>query len=54
MNHSNSSTMPRRNTFFVVSKGNDPFASEKRICVPNTLRVPVFVRSMRRAPWSKM
>src|SRR6476619_1757311 len=43
-NHSSSCTIERRCTFLVVTSGK-PSARLNRICQPNTLRVPVPVRS---------
>src|SRR5207342_2417620 len=51
-NHSNSWTIERRCSFFVVTSGK-PSRRSKRICQPNTLRVPVPVRSAFSAPCSR-
>ncbi|AXU41121.1 hypothetical protein BC01_024 [Bacillus phage BC01] len=49
INHSNSSTIIRNGSFFVVNIGN-PLDKSKRICAPNSERVPVPVRSPLRLP----
>jgi hypothetical protein len=48
-NHSSSWMMERRCTFLVVTRGKPSFRS-KRIWWPNTLRVPVPVRSVLATP----
>src|SRR5690606_1165656 len=50
-NHSNSCTIERRCSFLVVTSGK-PSRRSKRICQPNTLRVPVPVRSPFSVPCS--
>ena len=51
-NHSSSCTIERRCSFLVVTSGK-PSRRSKRICQPNTLRVPVPVRSAFSAPCSR-
>jgi hypothetical protein len=51
MNHNNSSTMPLKNVFLVVSNGNESFRSNLSYS-PNSDLVPTFVLSRLIYPWA--